>query len=100
MLGTIRTRQLIYLMLGAARDSLYVKFDPLVGGRPSILGRPSVAPFARRPEPEDLIAINTPVTGPLRSGQPPPSQSHHSRHDIKYFFNGTIPLNLHVKIIK
>jgi hypothetical protein len=50
----------------AARQSLYVNFDPLVGGRPSVLGRPSVAPFARKTEPEDLIAINTPVNGPVR----------------------------------
>lgn len=40
-----------------ARQSLYVKFDPLIGGRPSVLGRPSVY---RRPEQEDLIAMNSP----------------------------------------
>merc|ERR1719431_454075 len=28
-----------------ARQSLYQKFDPLVGGRPSIMGRPSMAPY-------------------------------------------------------
>ncbi|XP_023340175.1 transforming acidic coiled-coil-containing protein 3 [Eurytemora carolleeae] len=42
-----------------ARQSLYVKFDPLIGGRPSVLGRPSVAPLRTR-ENEDLIAMNSP----------------------------------------
>lgn len=43
-----------------ARQSLYVKFDPLIGGRPSVLGRPSVAPFAKKKENEDLIGMNSP----------------------------------------
>lgn len=44
-----------------ARQSLYAKFDPLIGGRPSVLGRPSVAPFARRHETDgDLIAMHSP----------------------------------------
>ena len=55
-----------------------MNFDPLVGGRPSILGRPSVAPFARRTETEDLIAINTPVTGPLRPAQQQPNPQQHT----------------------
>lgn len=53
-----------------ARQSLYQKFDPLVGGRPSIMGRPSMAPYkaamegAEEVEEEtnsgDLIAMNSP----------------------------------------
>merc|ERR1719369_2606784 len=31
-----------------ARQSLYVKFDPLIGGRPSVLGRPSMAPYSKQ----------------------------------------------------
>jgi len=48
-----------------ARESLYVKFDPLVGGRPSVMGRPSVAPYRRKEEERDLIAIDSP--SPVRS---------------------------------
>jgi len=53
-----------------ARQSLYQKFDPLVGGRPSIMGRPSMAPYkagmegTEEAEEEtasgDLIAMNSP----------------------------------------
>jgi len=51
-----------------ARQSLYAKFDPLIGGRPSVLGRPSMAPYKhkmdKREEDEqndtDLIAMNSP----------------------------------------
>lgn len=63
-----------------ARQSLYVNFDPLVGGRPSVLGRPSVAPFAARKladqqqQDQDLIAINTLVSGP------PTSQANKQQH--------------------
>lgn len=48
-----------------ARQSLYVKFDPLIGGRPSVLGRPSMAPYKQNVEVggEDLIAINSPSPG-------------------------------------
>jgi len=60
-----------------ARQSLYQKFDPLVGGRPSIMGRPSMAPYkaamggAEEVEEEtnsgDLIAMNSPSpTKPTR----------------------------------
>lgn len=62
-----------------ARQSLYQKFDPLVGGRPSIMGRPSMAPYKaamldKEEEEEereeaggDLIAMNSPSpTKPLR----------------------------------
>lgn len=55
-----------------ARQSLYVKFDPLVGGRPSIMGRPSVAPYTLGrteggAEGGDLIAMNSPSpTKPAR----------------------------------
>merc|ERR1711972_1061266 len=46
-----------------ARQSLYVKFDPLIGGRPSVMGRPSVAPTYKSPAqvaPESLIDMNSP----------------------------------------
>lgn len=43
-----------------ARESLYVKFDPLVGGRPSVMGRPSVAPYRRKTSDGDLIGMNSP----------------------------------------
>jgi len=54
-----------------ARQSLYVKFDPLIGGRPSVLGRPSVAPYTRHSEQgggenTDLIAMNSP--SPTKKG--------------------------------
>ena len=42
-----------------ARQSLYTKFDPLIGGRPSVYGRPSVAPFARKNN--DLMEIDSPA---------------------------------------
>lgn len=46
------------------RQSLYVKFDPLVGGRPSVMGRPSMAPYksvgAEASNDTDLIAMNSP----------------------------------------
>jgi len=42
-----------------ARQSLYTKFDPLIGGRPSVYGRPSVAPFARKNT--DLMEIDSPA---------------------------------------
>jgi hypothetical protein len=44
-----------------ARQSLYTKFDPLIGGRPSVYGRPSVAPFANRKNKEDLMEIDSPA---------------------------------------
>lgn len=51
-----------------ARESLYVKFDPLVGGRPSVMGRPSVAPYRRKEEQEeDLIGMNSP--SPVKPGK-------------------------------
>jgi len=53
-----------------ARQSLYVKFDPLIGGRPSVLGRPSVAPFSKKKENEDLIAMNSPSPAKPRRGDP------------------------------
>jgi len=52
-----------------ARQSLYAKFDPLIGGRPSVLGRPSMAPYKHKMEKRDddeqndtadLIAMNSP----------------------------------------
>lgn len=53
-----------------ARQSLYVKFDPLVGGRPSVMGRPSVAPYkaaGAESANDDLIAMNSPSpTKPVR----------------------------------
>jgi len=54
-----------------ARQSLYVKFDPLIGGRPSVLGRPSMAPYKQVPETggdsTDLIAMNSP--SPSKGGK-------------------------------
>merc|ERR1719285_1002210 len=41
-----------------ARQSLYTKFDPLIGGRPSVFGRPSVAPTRKN---QDLIEIDSPA---------------------------------------
>ena len=74
-------------VLGLSRQSLYVNFDPLVGGRPSVLGRPSVAPFARKTEPEDLIAINTPVNGPRPNiNNMHPSQPSNTRRDANRLF--------------
>jgi len=52
-----------------ARQSLYVKFDPLIGGRPSVMGRPSVAPTYKSPAqvaPESLIDMNSP--SPAKKG--------------------------------
>jgi len=60
-----------------ARQSLYQKFDPLVGGRPSIMGRPSMAPYKaamggtedveEETNSGDLIAMNSPSpTKPTR----------------------------------
>merc|ERR1719391_1071198 len=52
-----------------ARQSLYVKFDPLIGGRPSVMGRPSVAPTFKSPAqvaPESLIDMNSP--SPAKKG--------------------------------
>ena len=43
-----------------ARQSLYVKFDPLIGGRPSVMGRPSMAPFKAPPGVESLIDMKSP----------------------------------------
>lgn len=49
-----------------ARQSLYAKFDPLIGGRPSVLSRPSMAPYKHKREDDendtttDLIAMNSP----------------------------------------
>ena len=48
-----------------------MKFDPLIGGRPSVLGRPSVAPYTRHSEQgggenTDLIAMNSP--SPTKKG--------------------------------
>lgn len=46
-----------------ARQSLYVKFDPLIGGRPSVMSRPSLAPYRQSEggvESTDLIAMNSP----------------------------------------
>lgn len=43
-----------------ARQSLYVKFDPLIGGRPSIMGRPSMAPFKPPAGVESLIDMQSP----------------------------------------
>jgi len=46
-----------------ARQSLYVKFDPLIGGRPSIMSRPSIAPYTKQEcdsrESTDLIDMNS-----------------------------------------
>ena len=52
-----------------ARQSLYVKFDPLIGGRPSVMGRPSLAPFkapAPAPGVESLIDMQSP--SPCKKG--------------------------------
>jgi len=52
-----------------ARQSLYVKFDPLIGGRPSVMGRPSIAPSFKPPAPaaqESLIDMNSP--SPCKKG--------------------------------
>ena len=54
-----------YNIVVFSRESLYVKFDPLVGGRPSVMGRPSVAPYRRKEEERDLIAIDSP--SPVRN---------------------------------
>ena len=43
-----------------ARQSLYVKFDPLIGGRPSIMSRPSMAPFKAPSGVESLIDMKSP----------------------------------------
>ena len=43
-----------------ARQSLYVKFDPLIGGRPSVMGRPSMAPFKAPQGVESLIDMKSP----------------------------------------
>ena len=50
------------------RQSLYVKFDPLIGGRPSVMGRPSIAPSFKPPAPaqESLIDMNSP--SPCKKG--------------------------------
>ena len=49
------------------RQSLYVKFDPLIGGRPSVMGRPSVAPYkAASAIPDSLIDMNSPI--PCKQG--------------------------------
>ena len=51
------------------RQSLYVKFDPLIGGRPSVMGRPSIAPNFKPPAPaaqESLIDMNSP--SPCKKG--------------------------------
>ena len=44
---------------------MYVKFDPLIGGRPSVMGRPSIAPSFKPPAPaqESLIDMNSPSPG-------------------------------------
>jgi len=42
-----------------ARQSLYVKFDPLIGGRPSVMGRPSMAPFKTPAGVESLIDMQS-----------------------------------------
>jgi len=42
-----------------ARQSLYVKFDPLIGGRPSVMGRPSMAPFKTPGGVESLIDMQS-----------------------------------------
>merc|ERR1719270_1744519 len=50
-----------------ARQSLYVKFDPLIGGRPSVMGRPSVAPTYKPPSSnQELIDMNSP--SPCKKG--------------------------------
>lgn len=49
-----------------ARQSLYVKFDPLIGGRPSVMGRPSMAPFKAPSGVESLIDMKSP--SPCKKG--------------------------------
>jgi len=49
-----------------ARQSLYTKFDPLIGGRPSVFGRPSVAPSSRKNQ--DLIEIDSPAKHTTSTG--------------------------------
>jgi len=60
-----------------ARQSLYAKFDPLIGGRPSVLSRPSMAAYKHkvresqegRERESDLIAMNSP--SPAKSDNRP-----------------------------
>jgi chromosome segregation ATPase len=51
-----------------ARQSLYVKFDPLIGGRPSVQGRPGLARASKQQSSSDLIRLdllNSPAGQPL-----------------------------------
>ena len=51
-----------------ARQSLYVKFDPLIGGRPSVMGRPSMAPFKPPPGVESQSLIDMQSPSPCKKG--------------------------------
>ena len=49
-------------------QSLYVKFDPLIGGRPSVQGRPGLARASKQQSSSDLIRLdllNSPAGQPL-----------------------------------